>query len=284
MEPLEWCRQRLLVPGNPLTATLPFAADARRHEILALRTVISEIAYAGSKSADPEPVRARLAWWREALEKGSSHPAIEALDKTGVRRHLSPDRFEPLLAAVMETTDSPRFETTQAAWRFFRRIGGTVAALEARLIEPGDLDAEPFIELGAAGYLVRVTRDLAIDAAANRWMVPLDLQAEFQLARQDALAERASAGFNGLVRALLSVGLKRAAHASRTLEPERAWHHRHGLLLWALERRLAGQIARRPERILNRRLLPGQLGNSFAAWREARRLRRRVDGWSPGQY
>lgn len=276
MEPLEWCRQRLLVPGNPMTATLPFAPKHERDAILALRTVISEIAFAGSKSADAEPVRARLAWWREALEKGSSHPAIKALESAGARQRLDVSRFEPLLAAVIETTDNPRFETTEAAWQFFRRIGGSVAELEARLIEPDNDDPEPFIQLGAAAYLVRVTRDLALDASANRWMMPLDLQADYQVARQDALSERASAGFNGLVRAFLSVGLQRAESTRQSIDPKRAWRHRHALLLWALDRRLAAQIARRPGRILTRRLLPGQFGNSVAAWREARHLRRRA--------
>jgi phytoene synthase len=276
MEPLEWCRQRLLVPGNPMTATLPFVSDQERDAILALRTAISEIAFAGSKTADAEPVRARLAWWRDALENGSSHPAVEALEMTGVRQRLDSGRFEPLLAAVVETTDNPRFETTEAAWGFFRRIGGSVGELEARLIEPEGNDYEPFVELGAAGYLVRVTRDLAMDAHANRWLVPLDLQADFQVARQDALSPRGSSGLNGLIRAFLSVGVKQAREAKRSIDPNRAWRHRHALLLWALERRLAAQIARRPGRILTQRLLPGQIGNSFAAWREARRLRRRA--------
>jgi len=276
MEPIEWCRQRLLVPGNPMTSTLPFAPESERDAILALRTVISEIAFAGSKSIDAEPIRARLAWWREALERGSSHPAVEALGATGVRDRLDSARFEPLLAAVVETIDNPRFETSDAAWRFFRRIGGAAGELEACLIEPDRGDRDPFVQLGAAGYLVRVTRDLVLDARANRWMVPLDLQADFQVARQDALAPSASPGFNGLVRAFLSLGLQRAADAQRALGPERAWRHRHLLLLWALERRLADQIARRPERILTRRVLPGQIGNSLVVWREARRLRRQA--------
>lgn len=278
MEPLEWCRQRLLVPGNPLTVTLPFAPAHQREAILALRTVISEIAFTGARTSDPEPVQARLAWWREALEKGSSHPAVKALEAAGVWHNLTTARFDPLIQAVLETTGNPRFETTTEAWRFFRRIGGSVAVLEARLVEPEADDLEPFLEIGAAAYLVRVVRDLALDAHANRWLVPLDLQADFQVSRRDALQETASRAFNGLVRAFLDVGLKRGRSAAAALANQRAWRHRHGLLSWALDRRLALKMARRPERILNRRVLPGQFGNSLCAWREARRLRRSAQG------
>jgi phytoene/squalene synthetase len=42
--------------------------------------------------------------------------------------------------------------------------------------------------LASAGYRIRITRDLVLDARQERWLVPLELQAEFQLTRQHVAA------------------------------------------------------------------------------------------------
>jgi 15-cis-phytoene synthase len=276
MEPLAWCRQRLLVPGNPLTASLPFADPSERDAILVLRALISELASAAEGSGERAVAEARLDWWRQALRDGNDHPLTQALEQTGVSRRLAPDRFDALMAAVLESLDKPRFENTPQAWTFFRCIGGEASRLEGELIEGGEAIEVDLAELGAAAYLVRVTRDLAIDARANRWLVPLDLQADFQVSRQDLLSETGSRGLDGLVRGLLDEALRRGDRLTRALPPEFAWRHRHLLLSWALERRLAAHIARRPRTILKKRILPGHAGNVWTAWREARRLKKLV--------
>ncbi len=271
MEPLEWCRQRLLLPGNPLAATLPFADSARQDAILALRTLIAEIAAAGGNA---EVAAARLNWWRQALREDNAHPAVQALGTSGVSDTLDPAAFDRLIEGVSESVANPRFESTPQAWQFFRRVGGAASVLEARLIQPDLVTDEPFIELGAASYLIRVTRDLAIDARANRWLVPLDLQADYQVSRRDALTEKASPAFNGLIRALLSQALERATHALKALDGPAAWRHRHLLLLWTLDRHLAVRLARQPQVILDRMLLPGHAGNVWRVWWAARRLKK----------
>ncbi len=274
MEPLEWCRQRMLVPGNPLTATLPFAAEPQRDAILALRTVIAEIASVGGAGSEGEVAAARLNWWRQALREANAHPAIQALKASGVSEILDPAAFDGLIGGVTESAVNPRFESSAQAWQYFRRVGGTANALEARLIEPELVADKPFVELGAAMYLIRATRDLAIDARANRWLVPLDLQAEYQVSRQAAMTDQASPAFNGLIRALLSQALAHAVQATSALDGQAGWKHRHLLLLWNLDRNLAQRLARRPQVILNKRLLPGHAGNVWRTWRAARRLKK----------
>lgn len=274
MDPLDWCRQRLLVAGNPLTATLPFADPDHRNAILALRSVISEIA-AGAGN-EQEVGLARLGWWREALREDNPHPALLAFRSSGAAKRVHPNEFDPLIDGVAESLENPRFESSVAAWRFCEKVGGQAGILEARLLDDdAELDAV-FSQTGAAGYLIRIVRDLASDARANRWLVPLDLQADFQIARQDAMGEKAGHAFDGLVRAMLSQALKNGQSAITGLEPGPAWRHRHLLMQWALDRRLARRLARRPQRILQRRVLPGHAGNVWCAWRQARRLRRRL--------
>lgn len=259
-----------------MTTTLPFAPEDQQEAILALRAVVTEIASVPETVSDPEVGRTKLEWWRRALDENLPHPAVEALLVSGAAGKLPPARFSTLIDAVAATLENPRFENRERAWAFCLQVGGPVAALEAELAGAGETLRTRLKTLGGTAYLVRVVRDLAIDARNHRWMVPLDLQAEYQVSRRDALAERAGPGWNGMVRGWLADGLKRAQAAVRQLAPEDAWSQRHLLIQYALDERLAAKLAGRPERILRERVLPGQPGNAWRAWQTARRLRRRV--------
>ncbi len=274
MDSLAWCRGRLLVPGNPLTATLPFADETMRDAILALRAAVSEIAQGGSIDSEPDVARARLGWWRQALREDNAHPAIQALVQAGVLERINVEAFDELIAGVAASVDHPRFENSTEARAFFTRIGGPQTALEARLVGGPQAPVDAMRELGASGYQIRVVRDLAIDARANRWLVPLDLQADFQIARRDVVEGRTGPAFDGLVRALLDDALQRGNRAVATLSAGTAWQQRHLIMQWRLDQRLAARIGRRPGRAVERRILTGHIGNVVSAWREARRLRR----------
>lgn len=274
MEPLAWCRERMLVPGGALAASLPFAPASCRDAIVALRATISEIAAVPDTVSDIEVGQRKLAWWREALRNRSPHPAIEALVATGAADALAPSEFDALILAVTDTLDAPRFEGREAAWRHCLALGGPAAELEARLVDPDSADGEAWAALGGFAYLVRVVRDLAVDARANRWLAPLDLQAEYQLSRRDVVAGSPGRNWDGLVRAWLDDGLSRVGEALGGRDDAECWRQRHLLVAHALDRRLAARLGRRPARIMTTRVQPGHLGNVWCAWRAARRLRR----------
>lgn len=274
-EAIDWCRENLLVAGNPLTASLPYAPEALRDRIIALRAVIAEIARVADEVSEPEVGRARLAWWRQALRESLPHPAVQAWTASGGAADIDPASFDALIEGVARTLHEPRFENRDQAWRFCRQVGGTAWALEADLVDPGGRARETMSELGAASYAIRLVRDLGIDARNHRWMAPLDLQASYQVSRADALGEHgASTGFNGMIRAWLDDILGRCNEAVAGFDPEQAWRQRHLFILHALDRRLALKLARHPRRILSGRVLPGQAGNAWRAWRTARRLRK----------
>jgi phytoene/squalene synthetase len=274
VDPLEWCRERMLRRGSPLSASLPFAPESLRDAILALRTLVSEIAAVPDTVSDADVGRKKLAWWRQALEDRAAHPAIEALVASGAADRLPADRFAPLITHVAETLDSPRFELNEAAWRHCLALGGPMAELEAELLGGRPALEFDWAALGGFAYLVRLVRDLGIDARNNRWLVPLDLQAEYQLGRQDVVSGSPGRGWEGMVRAWLEDGLRRTDAALRDLAPDQGWRQRHLLITHALDRRLAVGLARRPRRILRGRPQPGHVGNVWCAWRAARRLRR----------
>lgn len=273
---VEWCRSRMLGRGSPLAASLHFAPPRWRDAILALRMVVSEIAAVPDTVSESEVGRRKLAWWSQALRERAAHPAIEALVASGAADRLAPEAFDALIASVAATLECPRFELSEQAWSHCLALGGPAAGLEARLVDP-DTAAEQWQALGGFAYLVRLIRDLGIDARANRWLVPLDLQAEYQLGRQDVLSGSPGRGFDGLVRAWLDQGIRRVDEALEGRPANACWQQRHLMICHALDRRLATSLARRPQRILQGRVATGHLGNVWTAWRAARLLRRRVN-------
>lgn len=281
--PIDWCRQRMLAGGSPLAASLHFAPQGRQDAIVALRAVISEIAAVPDSVSDADIGRKKLAWWRDALHERAAHPAIEALVASGAADRLASARFEPLIASVADTLQSPRFEQSEAAWQHCMSLGGPAASLEAEMIDPASFAGGDWSVLGGFAYLVRLVRDLGVDARANRWLVPLDLQAEYQLARQDVLDGSIGRGWDGMIRAWLDDATRRVDRALAQLPNEARWPQRHLLIAYALDRRLARALARHPRRILDRRIRAGHTGNVWCAWRAARRLRRQAkpEGISP---
>ena len=267
MDHLQWCRERLLVPGNPLSASLLFIAPEARDQVLAVRTVVSELAGLAQAVTDESVTGAKLGWWRQALVEGATHPALIALEQSGAAMNVPPEAFIPLLETIGRDLARPRFEQFEQLHAHCLGLGGEAARLEALLDCPDGATAEAAREVGAAGYLLRLVRDLGLDARADRWLVPLDLQAQFQVGRMDAADGKGGPGWDGLVRTLVERALRSGTPAAEAL----AGRHPHLTICWALDRRLAALLARRPGQVLERRLLPGQFGNVWAAWRAARK-------------
>lgn len=274
-EGLQWCRERILVPGNPLVASLPYAPASERDRILVLRTLIGELAAVPATVSDPGVAVSKLGWWREALvnPERQGHPALEAAVEADLESRLPPGAWDGLLAGIRSSLEPPRFEQFEELWSHCRAVGGAAAMLESRLVAPESI-SEPFMEIGAAGYLVRVVRDLGLDACQQRWQVPLDLQAGFRVDRQQVAAGKDSRAWRALVLEMLSRAHKCRQQALAGLEPAARWRHRHLLITAALDERLGRGLARAPGAILRRRILPGGLGNLLTAWRTARRLKR----------
>ncbi len=268
MDHLQWCRDRLLVPGNPLTASLLFVRADTRDQILAVRTVVSELAALVQAEADESVTSAKLGWWRQALRQGAAHPALMALEHSGAARTVSPEAFIQLLDTIGQDLARPRFEQFEQLSAHCRGLGGEAARLEALLDRPDGATSGAAIDIGAAGYLLKIVRDLGLDARVGRWLVPLDLQAQFQVGRIDAAEGKGGPGWDGLVRTLV----ERAVRAGATGAQEVGRQHPHLAICWALDRRLAVQLARRPREVLERRLLPAHFGNVWTAWRAARKI------------
>lgn len=275
IDPFVWCKERLVVPGNPLAASLLFVDSDTESIVLALRAVVMEIAQISELAHEPNLAMAKLNWWREALVEDRAHPALQALRLAGGRTPAVLRGLLDLCESVELALENRRYETTEQAWLQCRNLGGLALRIEAQAmnVEANEEVLEAVTQLGAAGYWLRWVRDIAGDAHQERWYVPLDVQADYQINRQQVLNQAGGSTWAGFVRTLVSVAVIRSEQAKEFLMQNYSAHLRHALITQALDQRLAGALARQPARILTTRLLPSHAGNVWVAWRRARQLK-----------
>lgn len=284
IDPIQWCRDRLLVPRQPLMASLLFAPQPQRDQILVVRTLISEIASISDLTNEPSLATAKLAWWRDALSKRLPHPAILAMDQVITPTTDLSSRLISLVDSLEASIPSPRFETTNQAWAYAQRLGGAASTIEWLMLASRDdghqcdekttaLLMAAVVDLGASSYWARWIRDLPMDARSGQWFVPLDIQADYQLNRHSVAEGPPTAAWSGMVRTLVTTALKKMDEAESRLVGHSNGAFDHLLISAALDRRLLRLCAQNPVKLLDTRLLPGHAGNVWTAWRRARRCR-----------
>lgn len=278
-EPLEWCRARMLVPGHPLALTLPYADPALRPRLLALHTVVAEIAAVPGSVSDPGVAQRKLDWWRQALVEQLPHPALRALIETGAAGRLPAGAWQPLLAAVESEIRLPRFEQTHEWTAHCRAVAGSGAALELTLVErePEPTVREAVTEMAGAGYRLRMLRDLVLDARRERWWLPLALQAEFQLSRTELVQDAHPLRRDALIRHIAGAALLAFEQSRNQMPPGSRWLHRHLLLRLDLDRVLGRRMLRRPARVARERVGATGMVAALAVWHRARTLQREAN-------
>lgn len=273
IDPVQWCEERLFVPGNPLAASLLFVAQKQRAQILSLRAIINEIGANAQLHDEPGLAQAKLGWWREALIERRSHPAIQAWLSSGGARPVVVTGLLGLIDNVEHSLDRARHETIDQAWSMCVSLGGQASAVEFDMLcsdQAPNSERNGVITLGAFGYWVRCIRDLALDARQGRWFVPLELQADYQVSRQDVIAGVNQRRWAALVQSMMTIGLQKSRDGVSGLTQRAA--ARHILLAHALDRRLAKQLVKSPKRMISHRILPSHWGNVWVAWQSARQL------------
>jgi len=284
IDPIDWCSERLLVPGNPLAASLLFVEGNKKHQILALRAVISEIASNTELSHEPGLAKAKLLWWREALLEQRAHPALEALSVSGAyNQDLVMDLID-LANSVEKTLELARYETFDQAWMACKSLGGAAFAIEQKMLHsqsskdqnlsPDALHAA--MALGTFGYWVRLVRDLAWDARHGRWFVPLEFQADYQVSRQSVLDGVSGPRWAGLITTLLSSGLERIEGMEGQFRATSSSETGHIVIAHRLDWRLAKKLMKSPKAVLTKRVLPSHAGNVLVAWKAATKWQRQT--------
>ncbi len=280
MDPLQYCRDRVLVTGSPLRLTHLFVGREAAQKLICISALIADIGNIPYQVADPSVARTKLAWWLQELQRFQAaearHPITQAMQALKLE-NLPKSDFEAWVDALAGLIDPPPLENGAQLMRHCEAVGGQAAWLEAFALNAGNDAAAYCRAAGSARYLVHLIRDLPADAGAGRCWLPLDIQARYRINRDNMLRSPASdwpvSGWDAAVRDMCRLAATAFDSADRELaglgRRDAGIAHIH--IQSALARRLLRQLARRPSVILQRRVRVSDWYTLWAAWRVGRR-------------
>jgi len=282
MDLTEYCRERVLVPGAPLTVFEHFLDRDYTARLIPLRAMLDKIATVPDEVSELAVGQAKLAWWLEEiarLQQGEPrHPAARAVQDSGAMAGIVPEILTNLAQALVMQPDP--FETTGQLLAHGQRVGGAVARLEAALGGGDEPCTQAFASLGAARYLAGRLRRIPLDRKRGiRWL-PLDLQARFQISTSNQPAgTQQSEAWQGLIRELCQLARQESRAGRAELQPGLGAALPYLRIQHSLDERWLERVEARPEQLAGRPLQLGRFNMLLIAWREARRARKELAGF-----
>ncbi len=274
MDGLQYCRERVLVPGARLYLVRHFIDAELVPLLVVLEAFYAEIASVPERVSDSGVARSKLGWWQEEIQRcwqgQGRHPISQAAQQTGITERISDQDLIRLVMAIAEMIDAPPVATVDDMLGYCAAIGGSASRLEAKISCTDSQIHESANKLGTAHYLVAMIRDIGLDARANRWYIPLDLQARYQFNRDHAAAGERANEFESLVKALTVTARQLIEAATSGLKRTQLRQIRHLVIQAALDEKLIEKMLSNPNRILLQRVRISALVSLLTVWRAAR--------------
>ncbi len=280
MTPIEYCREKLGVPGSSFYYSTLFVPAAKRDALTALQAYFQEIMDVVHECQDAATARLKLAWWREELARsggaGARHPVGQALAPVIAQFRLPPEDLQAVIDAVDADVGAAPPRTFEELRAYCRQLGGDVA-LGARILgctEPAALESVG--ELGTALQIAHLVCDAGWHARRGRVRFPLEDLERFGV----SVAEILQAAQRPGIEALLAHALTRAetllGEATEGLPPGARVQQLPALTLAEITRATVLEIRRSGYRLLRERTVLPPRRKLWIAWRTARRERARA--------
>ncbi|MCS7101791.1 MAG: presqualene diphosphate synthase HpnD [Burkholderiaceae bacterium] len=272
MTPDEYCQQRAAASGSSFYYAFLFLPPPRRRAITALYAFCREVDDAVDAVSEPSVAQAKLAWWREEVERlyagTPQHPVTRALAPHLAPFSITRERLLQILEGMMMDLRQTRYLDYAGLQRYCHLVAGVVGELAAGIFgDPSPATLEYARRLGQALQLVNILRDVGEDARRGRVYLPLQDLQRFGVSVADVLAARYVPGFAPLMafEAQRARGLFREALAA--LPPAERPAQRPGLIMGALYFALLEELERVQFRVLHQRIALTPLRKLWIAWR-----------------
>ena len=275
MDGLQYCRERVLVPGARLNLIRHFIDPELVERLVVLHAFYSEIASIPERVSDSAVARSKLGWWQEEIVRcwqgEGRHPISLAAQQQGITGLLSASELTRLVIAVAAWTDAPPLANLAELTGHCAAIGGLAAQLEAKISNADASSLEPALHFGTARYLVALIRDIGLDARAGRWYIPMDLQARYQFGLDQAVPGARSRTFVDLIGELSGFSSELVEKAQQSLSQAQQGQLRHHLIQAALDRKLVQKMQANPHKILENRIMLSPFASLWTVWQTARK-------------
>lgn len=274
MDGLQYCRERVLIPGARLYLIQHFIDSDLASKLVVLQAFYAEIATVPDRVSDSGVARSKLGWWQEEIQRcwqgKSRHPVSQAAEQQGITGLVSEEQLVRLVIAVADWIDASPIATLDKLLSHCSAIGGLAARLEAQVCGADAECIEAAGDLGTAHFLVALIRDIGVDARAERWYIPMDLQARYQFGRDQAAAGEHSEAFRELVAALAAVASDLIEQAMASLSRSQQRQLRYLAIQSALDQQLIRKMRSNSDKILQQRIRLSPFARLWTVWRAAR--------------
>lgn len=275
MDGLQYCRERVLVPGGRLYLTRHFIEPELVPRLIVLNAFCTEIASIPERVSDAGVAQSKLGWWQEEIQRcwrgDGRHPIARAVIEQGLTKLLSAQDLVRLVVAVAAWIDAPPLATMDELLGHCSAMGGLASQLEAQISSKDSSLLETANQLGTAHYLVALIRDIGMDARAGRWYVPMDLEAHYQFNQAHAATGNNAGEFRSLVIALTAIASEMIESVTTGLSLSQMRQIRHLLIQAELDQKLMLKLLANPVNILQQRIRLSAFSSLWTVWRAARK-------------
>jgi phytoene synthase len=280
MTPEQYCQEKAARSGSSFYYALLFVPEDQRRAITALHAFRREVDGAADAQIDPAVARAKLAWWRDEIERlfggEPQHPVSRALAGPIRRYDLPREHFLEIIDGMEMDLDHEAYATFRELSLYCHRVASTIGIMSAEISGYQDRRTQRYAhQLGIAFQLTDILRDLGKDIMRGRLYIPLDELDRFGVRPQEILERRTSEPIRTLLRFQAHRARDYYRKAFELLPEVDRFSQRGSLAMAAIYLETLREIDRDGYKVLERRIALTPVRKLWLAWKTVRQEKSR---------
>ena len=272
MTPEEYCQNKAASSGSSFYYSFLFLPPNRRRAIMAFYAFCREVDDVVDECSDPQLAAAKLAWWREELDRlyagQPQHPVTQALKTVLMEFNLPQEQLLEIIDGMEMDLQQTRYPDFKVLSLYCYRVASVVGLLAAEIFGYTDRQTQKYAhDLGMAFQLTNIIRDVGEDARRGRVYLPIDELKRFDVPISDILDSRYTENFRQLMEFQIERAEQYYVQAMAQLPSVDRKSQRPGLVMAAIYRTVLEEIKRDNCRVLTHRTSLTPVRKLWIAWR-----------------
>lgn len=276
MTPDQYCQDKAAKSGSSFYYSFRFLPTLQRQAIIALYAFCREVDDTVDEIEDTDIARAKLAWWREEIQRTfqgtASHPVGLALQSSLQNFELHEEYFMEIIDGMAMDLDQFSYAEFKHLALYCHRAASVVGLLSVEIFGYKDRQTLKYAEnLGMALQLTNIIRDVREDAQRGRIYLPQDELQQFNVKSDDLLALKSSPELIELLKFQTARAKQYYQQALQILPEHDRYTQRIGLIMAAIYEATLDEIEKDNFQVMQHRVSLTPIRKLWIAWRIARK-------------
>jgi phytoene synthase len=276
MTPDQYCQDKAAKSGSSFYYSFRFLPTQQRQAIIALYAFCREVDDTVDEIEDTDIARAKLAWWREEIQRTfqgtASHPVGLALQSSLQNFALHEEYFMEIIDGMAMDLDQFSYAEFKHLALYCHRAASVVGLLSVEIFGYKDRLTLKYAEnLGMALQLTNIIRDVREDAQRGRIYLPQDELQQFNVKSDDLLALKSSPELIELLKFQTARAKQYYQQALQILPEHDRYTQRTGLIMAAIYEATLVEIEKDNFQVMQHRVSLTPIRKLWIAWRIARK-------------